>query len=422
MATNDPTGRQVRPWHERRRGPTRRDFLQVAALASASLASGSGCGGGSGGAGPGDPPRGAQPTPSTCTPDLDSGEFLAVEAFANDGSAPLGVRRGAGLTGNLLYDLSDLSQDSLVTPNSEFFIRTMYPDLIDASREWAIRVHGLVHTERILTLDDLLPAAQDRGVLLTECSGNRQSGSFGLISAAQWAGIPAYDLLNMVTPNPGATRVLVSGFDEHSSPAEGSTPGASWVFTLNELAESFFAVEMNGEPLPDDHGKPVRLFTPGWYGCTCIKWVNEVVFVDDDVPATSQMQEFAERTHQDGVPPLARDYIPAVIDTAAMPVRIERWRLDGGITYRIMGIVWGGDEADLPLSIGIGLEGGEQRWEPVFGCPQRAHHRTWGLWWHHWTPTERGRYRINLSVDDVTVRTRRLDSGWYTRTVDITSI
>ena len=60
-----------------------------------------------------------------------------------------------------------------------------------------------------------------------------------------------------------------------------------------------------------------------WYGCTCIKWLNAITFVDNDAEATSQMQEFAARTHQHGVPKLAKDYKPAIIDQAAMPIRVE---------------------------------------------------------------------------------------------------
>ena len=83
---------------------------------------------------------------------------------------------------------------------------------------------------------------------------------------------------------------------------------------------------MNGEPVPADHGKPVRLAVPGWYGCSWIKWVNEIRLVGPDEPATSQMVEFAARTHQSAPHKLRRDYTPADIQTAATPVRVEKRR------------------------------------------------------------------------------------------------
>ena len=88
--------------------------------------------------------------------------------------------------------------------------------------------------------------------------------------------------------------------------------GASWVLpiaALNSLG-AFLAVRMNGEPLPPDHGMPVRLVVPGWYGCAWIKWVIAIRLVGADEPATTQMKEFAGRTHQTARHDLARDYVP----------------------------------------------------------------------------------------------------------------
>jgi len=56
--------------------------------------------------------------------------------------------------------------------------------------------------------------------------------------------------------------------------------------------------------------------------------VTRIDLVEDEAKPTSQMWEFANRTHQQGPPALARDYTPAVIDTAATPIRIERWSVD----------------------------------------------------------------------------------------------
>ena len=87
---------------------------------------------------------------------------------------------------------------------------------------------------------------------------------------------------------------------------------------------------MNGEPLSPDHGFPARLVVPGWYGCACVKWVTAIDLVGADERPTSQMQEFAERTHQvgpGGAPTRARDFQPATMDLAAMPIRVEHWQV-----------------------------------------------------------------------------------------------
>ncbi len=176
---------------------------------------------------------------------------------------------------------------------------------------------------------------------------------------------------------------------------------------------------MNGAPLPRNHGSPVRLIVPGWYGCACIKWVTAIALVPDAAQPTSQMWEFARRTHQNGVPQLARDYEAPVIDTAATPIRIEKWTVGGKMEYRVVGIMWGGQKPTSALSIRFRAS---QPWMKVDDCPPAKTTDTWSLWTHTWKPAETGRYQIVLRVDDPTIRTRRLDLYFYTREVEITDI
>ena len=119
------------------------------------------------------------------------------------------------------------------------------------------------------------------GAHLIECAGNSDPQNFGLMSVANWDGVTLGDLQKRVGAQPDAAGVLVGGWDHEVSASGRSIPGASWVFPLDtfEKLGAFFAVRMNGQPLTLDHGAPVRLVVPGWYGCSWIKWVNEVRLV-----------------------------------------------------------------------------------------------------------------------------------------------
>ena len=331
---------------------------------------------------------------------------------------PLEQAFNSGLDGRLYTDLSRLGPMNLVTPSEAFYVRTRYPDLLVPERPWRISVLGLPGAPVDLILDDLLPIAVDQGQQLMECSGNTRSASFGLLSSAEWAGIRLLDAINKFQTPAGATRLLVSGFDQYSQPSARSTPGASWIFSFDELERSgaFLATGLNGAPLPADHGAPVRLVVPGWYGCTCIKWVNELRFVGEDEPATSQMREFASRTQQSGTPALARDYLPAEIDLAAMPVRVEKWLVSGEIRYRVVGVQWGGAARTDQLEIRFG----DGSWESI--CMTNVFPAPWALWEHPWRPATTGDYAITLRTTDPSIRTRRLDTGYYLREVAIDQI
>jgi DMSO/TMAO reductase YedYZ molybdopterin-dependent catalytic subunit len=238
------------------------------------------------------------------------------------------------------------------------------------------------------------------------------------MSAADWEGVPLSLLLERVRALREATRILVGGVDEIALSSRTSEPGAGWIFSRDELQSSgaFLATGMNGRPLTRHHGFPLRLVVPGWYACCCVKWVDRIGLVPDEAPATSHMREFSSRTHQAGAPGLAREFEPAVIDHAAFPVRVEKWLVSGRLTYRVVGILWGGSRPTNDLLIGFRSD---EPFVPVDDCPLPRTTATWVLWTHEWRPKEPGVYQIVLRLGDPAIRTRRLDRFYYARDVDI---
>ena len=344
--------------------------------------------------------------------------LLGTVPFGVPGSrtTPLNQLLGRGLDARLFSDLSHLSNDALATPTERFFVRTAAAASLRSSDSWTVTLGGLVTSSVTIDLSGLQKMSRPSGRVLIECAGNSDPANYGLMSVADWDGVPLTALLDRIRPSGARHRVLVSGFDDERTQTRTSVPGASWIFTREQLDQAFLATSMNGAPLTRDHGAPVRLVVPGWYGCACIKWVNRIDLVADAAPRTSQMAEYAGRTHQSGLPELARDYTPAVIDTAALPVRIERWMRDDKTFYRVIGIIWGGSSPTNALAIRFRPAG---PWVPVESCPMPASTRSWSLWTHTWTPAEPGRYEIVLKVTDPAIRTRRLDLFYYVRDVTI---
>jgi len=101
-----------------------------------------------------------------------------------------------------------------------------------------------------------------------------------------------------------------------------------------------------------------------------------------------------------------------------MPIRVEKWAVDGKIKYRVVGIVWGGSSAVKDLEIRFNPE---EDYAPV-GSLEQTGQNPWGFWSHAWTPQQIGPYMIRLRVKDAGVIVRRLDLGYYMRSVEITEI
>lgn len=353
---------------------------------------------------------------------FQNGKNLGIVEFSEEQRFPMGKLFGTELDARLYTDLSelDIQNPEATTATDTFYIRTGASQLLDSSSPWIVRVGGLAEKPFDLSAEKLGKIARPMGLHLLECAGNARRVHFGMMSVGAWHGLAVTEVLDAANAKPEGSRILISGFDRYVTQSVTSEPGASWIFTREELKSSgaFLATEMNGQPLSRDHGTPVRLVVPGWYGCACIKWVNEIKVVDELEDATSQMREYASRTMQTGVPRLAKEYRPAVIEQAAMPIRVEKWAVGEKIKYRVIGILWGGSCPVKRLEIRFNPD------EDYVSVDYFRHaaNDPWSFWVHAWTPKQPGRYLIRLRVKEPPVVARRLDAGYYVRSVDINEV
>lgn len=347
------------------------------------------------------------------------GTQLSVLDFSDEGRPPMDRALGAELDGRLFTDLSKLTPENPINPTNSFYIRTRASKLLDTTKPWFIRLGGLIEKPVTIWAQDWKKMAQPMGLHLMECAGNSRSVHFGMLSVADWDGVPLQGVLESANFKPPG-RVLIAGFDRYSAASGSSWPGASWIFTLDQLKYSgaFLATKINGQPLGVDHGAPIRLVVPGWYGCACIKWVNEIALVVEDSAATSQMREYASRTMQTGEHLLAKDFQQASLDAAAMPIRVEKWLVGGKIKFRVVGIQWGGSRPIGGLEIQFNPE---EEYVTVTNFKIGAND-SWNFWSHAWTPQKTGKYLIRLRVRGSNNVTRRLDSGYYSRSVVTTEV
>ncbi len=156
----------------------------------------------------------------------------------------------------------------VVTPNAGFYridTALIVPEVDPA--DWRLRIHGMVAHEVELTWDELLALPLQESWTTLTCVSNEVGGD--LIGNARWLGYPLRELLARAQPTADADMVLsrsVDGFTA-STPLEALTDGR----------DAILAVGMNGQPLPLEHGFPVRMVVPGLYGyVSATKWVVDL--------------------------------------------------------------------------------------------------------------------------------------------------
>ncbi|WP_353648908.1 molybdopterin-dependent oxidoreductase [Nakamurella sp. A5-74] len=157
---------------------------------------------------------------------------------------------------------------SYVTPNSSFYrIDTAFNVPQITTKKWSLNIHGLVDTPIQLSYDELLRMPMTEAMVTLTCVSNVRGGD--LVGNALWQGVRISDVLALTGTNGGADCVL-------SSDPQGwtcSTP----LLALTDSRDALLAIGMNGEPLPLEHGFPVRMVVPGLYGYVSgTKWVIDL--------------------------------------------------------------------------------------------------------------------------------------------------
>ncbi|HEV8193161.1 MAG TPA: molybdopterin-dependent oxidoreductase, partial [Ktedonobacterales bacterium] len=178
------------------------------------------------------------------------------------------------------------SQATQITPNDKFYLVTK--NVLDPSVEvgrWQLEVTGLVHTPRPFDYEQVRALPSVTRAITLECISNGVGGT--LMSTALWQGISLQQLLREVGGAlPTATRVIFYSVDGFTS----SLPLADLL-----EARALLAYEMNGVPLPDRHGYPLRVVTAGRYGEQSPKWLTRIELVDHDYKGFYQSQGWSDR-------------------------------------------------------------------------------------------------------------------------------
>jgi DMSO/TMAO reductase YedYZ molybdopterin-dependent catalytic subunit len=304
--------------------------------------------------------------------------------------------------------------DSWLTPADDFFVVSHYGNPTVEAETWRLGIGGLVAEQLTLTLDELMTRRPRREVTFTlECSGNTGLPFFiGGIGNACWAGTPLAPLLERAGVLEQGTEVVFYGADSGlvTIRDNGGVPGGVLTITeqfarsmsLEEALsdENLLCYEMNGVPLPREHGYPVRLIAPGWYGVANVKWLTRIEVMD---------QRYAGRF-------MARDYVTIRRPTPGGPTvwtfnTVKHDRLKSApakVTrrrgrYSVMGAAWGAPIAEVEVQIDDGP------WMTA-ELDERRHHKhgsrhrsgfAWRFWTLHWGKPAAGEHTIRSRAYDV---------------------
>lgn len=278
-----------------------------------------------------------------------------------------------------------------VMPTAHFYVRNHFqiPQLDPST--WRLDVGGLVERPLSLSLPDLHKMRSQTLTVTLECAGNGRSlldpptegeqWGLGAVSVAEWTGVPLADLLEQAGVKPTAREVLFRGADGGTVAARSGVTRFERSLNLDVARDSdvLLAYAMNGEPLPVEHGYPLRLVVPGWYGVTSVKWLTEIEAIGAAFTGYFQLDRYFyewERNGQVVKEPVTLQRVRSLITEPAQDGEVE----PGVLAVR--GLAWSGAGplARVDVSVGGGnweaarLVGdqhgyGWQRWELITRTP-----------------------------------------------------
>ena len=279
-----------------------------------------------------------------------------------------------------------------VTPVGLHYLLTHYdiPNVDVAS--WRLEVGGLVERPLSLSLDELRARPAVEVAVTMECAGNgrahvephvvSQPWLLEAVGTARWRGVPVTSLLEEAGVQESATDVLFTGIDRgveggQEQAYERSVP-------LAELAacDALLAYAVNDVPLPPQHGFPLRLVVPGWYGMTSVKWLARLAAIDAPSDGYQMRQAYRlRRADGDEGEPVSRIAPRSLMVPPGIPEFMSRSRVVPAGTCEISGRAWSG-EGEI-VAVDVSTDGGET-WAPAELGDTALGRWAWRGWSFRW--------------------------------------
>jgi DMSO/TMAO reductase YedYZ molybdopterin-dependent catalytic subunit len=305
-----------------------------------------------------------------------------------------------------------------VTPPGLHYLLIHYDiPQIDADA-WRLRIGGLVTRPLELSLWDLRQRTTVTRAVTLECAGNgrafleprplSQPWLLEAVGNAEWTGVPLRDVLEEAGVESGTAQLVFTGLDRG---VEGEIEQAyerSLSIDESMREDVLLAFEMNGQALPPQHGAPLRLIVPGWYGMTSVKWLSRITAVAEEFGGYQMATSYRFRSDPDEVGEAVTRIRPrSLMIPPGIPEFLTRSRILDAGTHAVRGRAWSGLGAIERVEFSD--DGGGTWTDARLDAPHDS--TAWRGWSIEWgaSPGERV---LCCRATDSTGATQPLEAGW----------
>ena len=292
---------------------------------------------------------------------------------------------------------------SWITANGVFFDRNQGEIMAEPAslKDWELTVEGEVEQKLSFNFEQILRMPKVIVANTLECSGNGRSllaekargnpWTIGGVGNAVWGGIRLKDLLDEARVKQSAKHVSFEGRDRPLGSA-----GIKFIRSIplrKALSSTLIAYEMNGEPLPLEHGFPLRGLALGWTGANCVKWLNRITVLDR--PHEGFFMDNVYRVFQKGEEPKAGTVVTTIKLKSIITQPLAGERLSPG-PITVLGAAYGG-RARIG-QVEVSTDNGNTWKAAAFIGPDEPH--AWRQWQFVWHVEDKGDYTIMARATD----------------------
>jgi DMSO/TMAO reductase YedYZ molybdopterin-dependent catalytic subunit len=281
---------------------------------------------------------------------------------------------------------------------------------------WRLTVGGKVNRPFTLSLAEIQARPRQTLAVTMECAGNgrarlsprplSQPWLVEAVGTAEWTGTPLAGVLAEAGLGDAATEVVFAGADRGVQGGNEHDYARSLSVADAMRPEVLLAYEMNGRPLEPQHGFPLRLVVPGWYGMTSVKWLTSIEAVDHAFEGYQQKGTYLfKASAEDSGTPVRQMEPRALMIPPGIPDFFSRRRLVDAGTVEVRGRAWSGQSAVAGVEFGVDGVWHPARLEPALGP----------FAWHGWSASwqaERGEHELSCRASDAAGNAQPTHQPW----------
>jgi DMSO/TMAO reductase YedYZ molybdopterin-dependent catalytic subunit len=305
-----------------------------------------------------------------------------------------------------------------ITPTGMHYLLVHY-DIPEVQGDgWRLRLGGAVAKPLELTLEEIRQRPAQTLTVTMECAGNgralfaprriSQPWLLEAIGTAEWTGTPLRGILAEAGLNPGAAEIVFTGLDRGVEGGQAQAYQRSLSVEDAARPEVLLVYAMNGEPLPPQHGYPLRLLVPGWYGMASVKWLERIEAVKEPFQGYQMVSGYRYAAGPDDPgEPVSLIQVRALMVPPGIPDFLTRVRLVQAGAVMLTGRAWAGRKNIARVE--VSTDGGGTWGTAGLGTPVSAF--AWTPWSYPWEAAP-GTYQLCVRATDADGRVQPLEGRW----------